>query len=303
MNPGPALVRTELPLELFSRGKVRDTYVLDSDRLLMVATDRISAYDHVLPTGIPDKGKVLTQLSVWWFSQTHDFQRNHLISGILSDLPAELRERPEELAGRMMIVRRASRIDIECVVRGHLAGSGWTEYRESGSVAGVRLPEGLVESQRLPEPIFSPARKAASGHDENITFEAMADEIGGELAERLRADSLALFAHAAEAVAARGLILADTKFEFGRVGDEVILIDEVLTPDSSRYWDAALHRPGATPASFDKQFVRDWLTGSGWDRESDPPALPDDVVAQTRDKYLQAYLMVTAQPLFTKERV
>ena len=303
MNPGPALIETDLPLPLFSRGTVRDPYELDGDRLLMVATDRISAFDRVLGEGIPDKGKVLTQLSIWWFSQSHDVQRNHLISGILSDLPEELRKNPEELAGRFMIVRRARRIDIECVVRGYLAGSAWSEYKETGAAAGVPMPEGLTESQKLPHPIFTPATKAESGHDENITYQALEEIVGADLAARLRDASLAMYAQAAELVAPKGLILADTKFEFGLVGEDLILIDELLTPDSSRYWDAAQYRPGISPPSYDKQYVRDWLTTSGWDRESEPPALPPDVVTKTRDKYLQAYQAVTGQPLFTKERV
>ncbi|MGH7777466.1 MAG: phosphoribosylaminoimidazolesuccinocarboxamide synthase [Candidatus Dormibacterales bacterium] len=303
MKPGPALMETDLPLTLFRRGKVRDTYELDADRFLMVATDRISAFDHVLAAGIPDKGKVLTQLSIWWFSQTHDLQRNHLVSGILSDLPPGLRKDPEELAGRFMIVRRARRIDVECVVRGYLAGSAWGEYQASGAAAGMPLPPGLQESQRLAQPIFTPATKADEGHDVNITFAQLEEAVGADLAARLRDASLALYTRAAELAGARGLILADTKFEFGTVGDELILIDELLTPDSSRYWEAATHRPGAAPPSFDKQYVRDWLTASGWDRESEPPGLPPEVVERTRDKYLQAYLAITGQPLFTKERV
>jgi len=295
---GPPVTDTELPLKLFARGKVRDTYELGADQLLMVATDRISAFDHVLPNGIPDRGKVLTQLSIFWFSQTDTFQPNHLVSGMVPDLPAALKNYREELAGRFMIVRKAKRIDFECVVRGYLAGSAWKEYQESQTLAGEKMPPGLRESEKLATPIFSPATKAETGHDENITFDQMKKDLGDELATNLHDASLELYKYASEFAARRGLILADTKFEFGTVGDDVILIDEVLTPDSSRYWDAATYRPGTSPDSYDKQFVRDWLTRSGWDKESDPPRLPDDVVAQTRLRYLTAYQRVVGKPLF-----
>jgi len=298
MIAGPALNDTELPLKLFTRGKVRDTYELGPDQLLMVATDRLSAFDHVLPNGIPDRGKVLTQLSIFWFSQTDTFQPNHLISGMVPDLPTVLKDSREKLAGRFMIVRKAKRIDYECVVRGYLAGSAWKEYQASRTLAGEAMPPGLVESQRLVTPIFSPATKADSGHDENITFDHMKKDVGDELANKLRDASLELYKYAAEFSARRGLILADTKFEFGLVGDDLILIDEVLTPDSSRYWDALTYQAGATPDSYDKQFVRDWLVRSGWDKESDPPRLPDDVVAQTRLRYLTAYQRLVGKPLF-----
>ena len=298
MIAGPPLTGTELPLKLFARGKVRDTYELGVEQLLMVATDRISAFDHVLPNGIPDRGKVLTQLSIFWFSQTDTFQPNHLISGMVPDLPAALRNYREELAGRFMIVRKAKRIDFECVVRGYLAGSAWNEYRESQTLAGEKMPPGLRESERLATPIFSPATKAETGHDENITFDHMKKELGDEVATKLRDASLELYKYASEFSARRGLILADTKFEFGTVGDDVILIDEVLTPDSSRYWEAVTYRVGASPESYDKQFVRDWLTRSGWDKESDPPRLPEDVVTQTRLRYLAAYQRLVGKQLF-----
>jgi phosphoribosylaminoimidazole-succinocarboxamide synthase len=301
---GPALNETTLPLKLFARGKVRDTYELDDRRLLMVATDRISAFDHVLPNGIPDRGKVLTQLSIFWFSQTDTFQPNHLVSGMVPDLPASLREFRDKLTGRFMIVRKAKRIDYECVVRGYLAGSAWKEYQESQSLAGEKMPPGLSQSQQLAAPMFSPATKAETGHDENITFDQMSKDIGEQLAVKLRDASLALYKYAAEFSARRGLILADTKFEFGLVGDDLILIDEALTPDSSRYWDAATYAPGTSPESYDKQFVRDWLSRSGWDKESDPPRLPEDVVAQTRLRYLTAYQRIVGKPLFPpKSRV
>jgi phosphoribosylaminoimidazole-succinocarboxamide synthase len=295
---GPPLTGTELPLKLFARGKVRDTYELGAEQLLMVATDRISAFDHVLPNGIPDRGKVLTQLSIFWFSQTDTFQPNHLISGMVPDLPAALRNYREELAGRFMIVRKAKRIDFECVVRGYLAGSAWKEYQESQTLAGEKMPPGLRESERLATPIFSPATKAETGHDENITFDHMKKQLGDEVATKLRDASLELYKYASEFSARRGLILADTKFEFGTVGDDVILIDEVLTPDSSRYWEAVTYRVGASPESYDKQFVRDWLTRSGWDKESDPPRLPEDVVTQTRLRYLAAYQRLVGKQLF-----
>lgn len=298
MIAGPSLNDTALPLKLFARGKVRDTYELNDQELLMVATDRLSAFDHVLPNGIPDRGKVLTQLSIFWFSQTDTFQANHLISGMVPDLPAVLRAHREDLAGRFMIVRKAKRIDFECVVRGYLAGSAWKEYQDSRTLAGEPMPPGLGQSERLPHPIFSPATKSDTGHDENITFDVMRKDLGDVLASKLRDASLELYKYAAEFSARRGVILADTKFEFGLVGDDLILIDEALTPDSSRYWDAATYRPGTSPDSYDKQFVRDWLTRSGWDKESDPPRLPEDVVAQTRLRYLTAYQRIVGKPLF-----
>ena len=298
MIAGPPLTDTELPLKLFARGKVRDTYELGTDQLLMVATDRISAFDRVLSTGIPDRGKVLTQLSIFWFSQTDTFQPNHLVSGMIPDLPASLKNFREQLAGRFMIVRKAKRIDYECVVRGYLAGSAWKEYQDSKTLAGESMPPGLAQSQRLASPIFSPATKAETGHDENITFDKMKKDLGDDLATKLKDASLELYRYASEFSYRRGLILADTKFEFGLIGDDVILIDEVLTPDSSRYWDASTYAVGTSPESYDKQFVRDWLSRSGWDKESDPPRLPEDVVAQTRIRYLAAYERIVGKPLF-----
>jgi phosphoribosylaminoimidazole-succinocarboxamide synthase len=295
---GPAVVDTDLPLKLFARGKVRDTYELGPDQLLMVATDRLSAFDHVLPNGIPDRGKVLTQLSIFWFSQTDTFQENHLISGMVPDLPPALRDHRETLAGRFMIVRKAKRIDFECVVRGYLAGSAWKEYQESHTLAGEEMPPGLRQSEALAYPIFSPATKAESGHDENISFAQLKKELGDELATRLRDASLELYKFGSELALRRGLILADTKFEFGLIGDDLILIDEAMTPDSSRYWDAATYQVGSSPEAYDKQFVRDWLTAAGWDKESDPPELPSEVVAQTRERYLTAYQRLVGKPLF-----
>jgi phosphoribosylaminoimidazole-succinocarboxamide synthase len=292
------MVESDLPLKLFSRGKVRDTYELGPNQLLMVATDRLSAFDHILPNGIPDRGKVLTQLSIFWFSQTDTFQENHLISGMVPDLPAALKDQREQLAGRFMIVRKAKRIDFECVVRGYLAGSAWTEYQDSHTLAGEPMPPGLRQSERLAYPIFSPATKAESGHDENISFAQLKKEVGDELATKLRDASLELYKFASEFSSRRGMILADTKFEFGLIGDDLILIDEALTPDSSRYWDSATYQVGTSPESYDKQFVRDWLTRAGWDKESDPPSLPPEVVAQTRERYLTAYQRLVGKPLF-----
>ena len=298
MIAGPAVTETELPLKLFAKGKVRDTYELSDDRLLMVATDRISAFDRVLPNGIPDRGKVLTQLSIFWFSQTDSFQENHLVSGMVPDLPPALRDHRDHLAGRFMIVRKAKRIDFECVVRGYLAGSAWKEYEESHTLAGEEMPPGLRQSEKLAYPIFSPATKAETGHDENISFAKMKEQLGDELATKLRDASLELYKHASEHAERRGIILADTKFEFGLIDDELILIDEALTPDSSRFWDALKYVVGTSPESYDKQFVRDWLTRSGWDKESEPPALPPDIVAQTRERYLAAYQRLVGKPLF-----
>jgi phosphoribosylaminoimidazole-succinocarboxamide synthase len=303
MTPGPALMTTDIDLPVYARGKVRDTYELHDDQLLMVATDRISAFDVILPNGIPDKGKVLTQLSIWWFSQTHSFQENHLVSGMVPDLPGALKHRREELAGRFMVVRKAKRIDFECVVRGYLAGSAWAEYREEGTIAGEPMPKGLVESEKLATPIFTPATKNDSGHDENVTFKRMAKEVGRPLSERIRDASLGLYSFAAEAAEKRGLILADTKFEFGTIEKRLILIDEALTPDSSRYWDRARWATGTTPPSYDKQFVRDWLTASGWNREPPAPELPPDIVEKTRELYLTAYKQMTTRDLFYQEEV
>jgi phosphoribosylaminoimidazole-succinocarboxamide synthase len=299
MIAGPAVLETDLPLKLFSRGKVRDTYELGPDRLLMVATDRISAFDYSLPNGIPDRGKVLTQLSIYWFSQTDTFQPNHLVSGMVPDLPEELKAHRDELTGRFMIVRKAKRIDFECVVRGYLAGSAWKEYQETRTLAGEDMPPGLLQSQKLVVPIFSPATKAEIGHDENITFETVKKELGEELATKLRSASLELYKFASELALKKGLILADTKFEFGLIGDDLTLIDEAFTPDSSRYWETATYRVGISPDSYDKQFIRDWLSDhSGWDKKSDPPKLPPDIVDQTRQRYLTAYQRLVGKPLF-----
>ncbi|HEX2393184.1 MAG TPA: phosphoribosylaminoimidazolesuccinocarboxamide synthase [Solirubrobacterales bacterium] len=271
-------------LNLLSSGKVREIYAWDED-LLMVASDRISTYDVVMPTPIPDKGKVLNRMSVFWFGLTEDIVPNHLIS----------EDVPEEVAERAMRVRRLEMYPVECVVRGYLSGSGWKEYRESGSVCGIELPPGLVESDQLPEPIFTPSTKADVGHDENIDFARAAEIIGDRaLLEELRRVSIEVYRRGSEHAAERGIVLADTKFEFGRhAGAEIVLGDEVLTPDSSRFWPADSYAPGATPPSFDKQFVRDWATETGWDKKPPAPELPPDVVEQTRAKYVEAYERIT----------
>jgi phosphoribosylaminoimidazole-succinocarboxamide synthase len=269
------------------RGKVRDVYDL-GNQLLIVATDRISAFDWILPTGIPDKGRILTQISVMWFQRLN--VPHHLLSLDVHDLALPLGDDREELAGRSMIVRKTDVVPIECVARGYLAGSGWKEYEHRGTVCGQRLAPGLLNCERLPEPIFTPATKAEAGHDENISFEDMCERVGKATATTLRDRTLALYTAAAQHAESCGLILADTKFEFGRTPDgELILIDEALTPDSSRYWPADVYRPGSNPPSFDKQFVRDWLDRSGWDKNSPPPPLPDEIVAKTREKYLEAF--------------
>ncbi|MEM7048206.1 MAG: phosphoribosylaminoimidazolesuccinocarboxamide synthase [Acidobacteriota bacterium] len=273
------------------RGKVRDVYDL-GDRLLLVATDRISAYDWVLSPGIPDKGKILHQLSLFWFDQLADLVPHHLEPGLASALPPAVAEDPV-LAGRSAVVRKTEVVPFECVARGYLAGSGFREYRADGSVCGLPLPAGLRRADRLPEPIFTPATKAEEGHDENVSFEVMAEALGVELAARLRDLTLALYRRGADHAASRGLILADTKFEFGLVGGELRLIDEALTPDSSRYWEADLWTPGEEPASFDKQFVRNWLDTTDWDKNSPPPELPPEVVAGTRQRYLEAFRRLT----------
>ena len=281
---------------LFRHGKVREVYAAGPGQLVLVASDRLSAFDVVLPTAIPDKGRVLTQLSNFWFGRTATIVPNHLLETDLANFPAPF-SRHGELAGRAVLVRRAERIDFECVARGYLAGSGWAEYQKTGTVAGEPLPGGLQESARLAEPIFTPATKAASGHDENISRAQLADTLGQQLATRLEEVTLALYRHAHAYALSKGLILADTKFEFGLLGGELLLIDEALTPDSSRYWDAATYRPGGAPPSYDKQFVRDFLNAQGWDHEPPGPELPADVVRGTSDRYRECYRKLTGQAL------
>jgi phosphoribosylaminoimidazole-succinocarboxamide synthase len=285
--------QTEIPgVPPPKRGKVRDVYDL-GDRLLIVACDRISAYDHVLRPAIPGKGKILNQLSNFWFSRLEGHVRNHLISTDLADLPPAFEAHRTELAGRAVLVEKAAVVPFECVARGYLAGSAFKEYRQGGTACGIPLPPGLDRASLLPEPIFTPATKAETGHDVNVTFDEMAAAVGLELASRLRDLTLALYGAAAEHARERGLLLADTKLEFGIVDGQAILIDEVFTPDSSRYWEASAWRPGEEPVSFDKQFVRNWLDSSGWDHESAPPELPAEVVTGTRDRYVEAFRRIT----------
>ena len=282
-----------LTAELHARGKVRDIYEA-GDELIMVASDRISAFDVVLPTPIPDKGRVLTGLSLFWFEKTRDLVANHLITADPREFPQPFANEPD-LAGRAMVVKRADVVPIECVARGYLSGSGWKEYRSTGTVCGVELPEGLTESDRLPEPIFTPATKAAEGHDENISIDQAAELVGRGLAEKLKELTLSIYEYAAAFAFERGIILADTKFEFGFSGGELILIDEVLTPDSSRFWPADRYRPGGPQPSFDKQYVRDWLDASGWDHEPPAPDLPEEIVQQSRQRYVEAYEQLTGE--------
>ena len=277
-----------------ARGKVRDIYDL-GDKLLIVATDRLSAFDVILPTPIPDKGCVLTQLSLFWFNLLKDVIPNHVLSA--TDFPAPFDKFKDDLAGRSMIVRKTQPLPIECVVRGYVSGSGWKDYRATGKICGVTLPAGLRESDRLPEPIFTPATKAASGHDENISFEQAASLIGKDLAERVRAVSLEIYRRAAAYAEPRGVILADTKFEFGLLNSELIWIDEALTPDSSRFWSAAQYSPGGPQASFDKQFVRDYLERMRWPKTPPGPELPPEIVAATRAKYREAYRILAGREL------
>ena len=284
-------------LELVRSGKVRDVYRAGPGHLLLVASDRVSTYDVIHPTPVPDKGRVLTALSAFWFDQLADVVGTHLVSTDVDDLGPAARAHRDVLAGRTMLVREVDIVPFECVVRGHLAGSGWVEYQRGGSVCGVPLPDGLRESDRLPEPIFTPATKAEHGeHDENVSFEVMADRVGEDLATRLREIALDLYRRGAALTAERGILLADTKFEFGIDADgEVVLADEVMTPDSSRYWPADQWVPGTTPPSFDKQFVRDYATSTGWGRTPPAPELPDDVVRRTREKYVEAYERITGR--------
>jgi phosphoribosylaminoimidazole-succinocarboxamide synthase len=288
-----ALHEIQIPaLRRFRQGKVRDTYDL-GNQLLMVATDRASAFDVILPDAIPDKGRVLTMLAAWWFRQTDAVVPNHLLSTDVEDLPEQVQPYREVLRDRFMIVRRAERIDIECVVRGYLAGSGWAEYQASHTVCGEPLPAGLVESDRLPEPIFTPAGKADTGHDENITFAETERRIGSDMARRLREASIALYAFAEQKARSRGIILADTKFEFGMIDGQLFVIDEMLTPDSSRFWDAATYESGHAQESFDKQPLRDWLAQTGWNKTPPAPPLPADVIEATSERYRRAYERIT----------
>lgn len=304
MNPDSAvLMNTDLPLPLFIRGKVRDTYDL-GNQLLIVATDRISAFDVILPCGIPDKGRVLNQMSSFWFGITATLTPNHLIQPVDDPrvldvflLPEDRFEYPEYLRGRSMIVKKLVRVPVECVVRGYLAGSGWAEYQKSGTVCGVKLPEGLKESQELPEPIFTPTSKADSGHDLPMTMDDVATLIGKFLAEQMREKSLEIYTRARKFAADRGIIIADTKMEFGLDGYKLLLIDELLTPDSSRFWEAGEYRVGQSQSSYDKQPVRDWLEKSGWDKQPPAPMLPDEVISATSRRYREAFDRLTGEKL------
>jgi phosphoribosylaminoimidazole-succinocarboxamide synthase len=292
------LLRTDIPeLELYASGKVRDVYRVDNEHLLFVATDRISAFDYVLATGIPNKGKVLTQLSLFWFELLRDIVPNHLVTADVKQYPAVLRPYEEQLRGRSMLVVRADMVAIECVVRGYISGSAWKEYKQTGSVCGISLRPGLRESDQLPEPIFTPATKALSGHDENISFERMAQQAGPALSRELRDLSMRIYQKAADYALQRGIIIADTKFEFGRTAGGLVLADEVLTPDSSRFWPADTYQPGRAQGSFDKQYVRDYLEGIHWNKQPPAPALPAEVALQSSEKYLEAYRRLTGREL------
>lgn len=297
----PVIVQTDIVgLKLHARGKVRDIYELGED-LLLVASDRISAFDYVLASGIPDKGRVLTQLSLFWFRLLSPIVANHVITARVEDYPQQLQKYAEELEGRSMIVRRAEMVPIECVVRGYISGSAWKEYLETGSVCGIQLPAGLRESAKLPQPIFSPASKNTSGHDVNIPFSQMVQETGLELSEQLRDISLRLYDRAAAHALERGIILADTKFEFGKIDGEIVLADEVFTPDSSRFWPAETYAPGKAQLSFDKQYVRDYLESIRWNKLPPAPSLPDDVANRTSEKYKQAFRQLTGFELDSRE--
>jgi phosphoribosylaminoimidazole-succinocarboxamide synthase len=292
------LLRTDFPdLELFASGKVRDVYRLGSEHLLFVATDRISAFDYILATGIPHKGHVLTQISLFWFEFLRDVVANHLVTADVEQYPAEVRKYSDELRGRSMLVVRGEMVPVECVVRGYLSGSAWKEYKASGRVCGIELPAGLRESDRLPEPIFTPATKATSGHDENIPFEEMARLVGPELSSQLKDLSLQIYSKAAEYARQKGIIIADTKFEFGHTPKGITLADEVLTPDSSRFWPADTYEPGRAQESYDKQYVRDYLEQIRWNKQPPAPALPPEVARKTSEKYLEAYRRLTGRQL------
>jgi phosphoribosylaminoimidazole-succinocarboxamide synthase len=291
------LLASDLPgLELIRRGKVRDVYAVDPERLLIVATDRISAFDVILGSGIPDKGRVLTQISLFWFQFLADVP-NHLISANVDEYPDAIRRYREQLEGRSMLVRRARMIDIECVARGYLSGSGWKEYQANGTICGIPLPAGLRESDRLPGPIFTPATKAQSGHDENISFDEAAAAIGVELASELRDRTLKIYGQSAAYAETRGIILADTKFEFGFVDNKLVLGDEILTPDSSRFWPRVSYKPGGAQPSYDKQFVRDYLESITWNKQPPGPVLPAEVIEHTANKYKEAYRVLTGKSL------
>ena len=283
-------------VERHGRGKVRDVYSVDG-KLLIVASDRISAFDYILPTGIPDKGRVLTQLSIFWFDFLRDLTPTHFLTADVREYPDSLHPYADQLEGRSMLVRRANMIEIECVARGYISGSGWKEYQQHGTVCGIPLPKGLRESDKLPEPIFTPATKAQTGHDENVSFEHVVSLIGEGLARRLRDLTLEIYQRAARYAETKGVIIADTKFEFGFVGNDLVLGDEVLTPDSSRFWPADTYKPGGAQFSFDKQFVRDYLESIRWNKQPPAPPLPEEVAEKTGEKYREAYRVLTGRAL------
>lgn len=294
----PVILQTDFSdLQLLTSGKVRDVYQLDRDRLLFVATDRISAFDYVLATGIPNKGRVLTQISLFWFDFLSDIVPNHLVTADVDGYPQALRKYDDQLRGRSMIVQRAQMFPVECVVRGYISGSAWKEYKASGKVCGIELPAGLRESEAFPEPIFTPATKATTGHDENISFSRMCEILGTETASHLRDLTLRIYKKAAGYARQRGIIIADTKFEFGRTAHGITLADEVLTPDSSRFWPADKYEAGRSQESYDKQYVRDYLEQIHWNKQPPAPALPAEVAARTSEKYLDAYFRITGRRL------
>ncbi|MCX5726105.1 MAG: phosphoribosylaminoimidazolesuccinocarboxamide synthase [Candidatus Saganbacteria bacterium] len=294
------LLKIELPgLKLFKRGKVRDVFDL-GDRLLLVASDRISAFDVVMPNGIPDKGRILTQISLFWFEFTKDIVSNHLITSNMDEYPAEFQKYRNILDGRSMIGKKTNVIPIECVVRGYLSGSGWKEYQEAGSVCGIKLPEGLKESEKLPEPIFTPSTKADTGHDLNITGKEAIDRVGEKTASFVKEKSIAVYKAASDYAAKRGIIIADTKFEFGFINDKIILIDEILTPDSSRFWPADKYKAGESQPSYDKQFLRDYLVSIKWGKQPPAPQLPKEVIEKTREKYLEAFRLLAGKKSFRR---
>jgi len=290
-----AIVReTNLPLKSFKKGKVRDVYEIDNS-LLLIVTDRISAFDYVLHEPIPYKGICLTQISKFWFDFFKDTIPSHMITADVSDFPGELKEHKDILSGRSMLVKKAKVFPVECIVRGYISGSAWESYQKDGTVCGIKLPEGMKESDKFDVPLFTPSTKAESGHDINISFDEMKELIGDEDAEKIKEISLDIYNRGADYARKKGIIIADTKFEFGKLDDKIILVDEILTPDSSRFWPADLYEPGKSQPSFDKQYVREYLTSTGWDKNSDPPNLPDDVVAETQKKYQEVYEKITGK--------
>ena len=293
-----ALLQTDFPdLELYASGKVRDVYRVDNEHLLFVATDRISAFDYVLGSGIPQKGRVLTQISLFWFDFLKDIVSNHVVTANVDEYPAHIRKYRDQLEGRSMLVVHANMFSVECVARGYLSGSGWKDYQANGSICGIPLPSGLRESDKLPQPIFTPATKATTGHDENIPFAEAKKIVGSERSEQLRDLTLKIYRKAADYAAGRGIIIADTKFEFGTTAAGIVLADEVLTPDSSRFWPADTYSPGRAQLSYDKQFVRDYLEAIRWNKKPPAPSLPDEVVAKTSEKYVEAFRRLTGREL------